>query len=296
MEKRLIVILIIAMMFTAGCTSLFGGGNTASSGKGISIEFLPNRPKIGQINEGEAVPVTVVLYNNGYNLANGELCVYDDKSNIFGGIEDGKDCRTFVLAGSGINTEGESINRAEQFSFPAEGEFYYYRNINNQNFDTIIYADVSYSYVVASSPLICVSGNDRDCRLEQTISGSQLGQDALRSPVTVTRVQASLAPAITTAGLSLEIYIQNVGNGNVVDDRGDGRERVDVNINLIDAELRCNPTSNGVITLDNKAKVITCSANIPLTEGTQNNPIDIELRYNYYEKKDRKFNVVNSPV
>ncbi len=289
MKRGVIAILLLSAIFLAGC-NLFAGNN-ANPGKGVGIRFSPVTPS-GQISEGIPFNVEVILINNGLSSADGELCISDTFSSLFGGIEAARDCQSFALAGL-EEADEVSLGRDDKRTFPQGAGAYIYSGIEGKNFETYIEAEAVYDYRTLINPQICVANNERDCGgLTRSYSGASLGQDAARAPVTITRIDQRMTPTFSSTGVSLDILVENNGGGEVVtglgfnsDDRNRAsfEERVNFNINAIGSgvQFNCKPSGNGVILLDKKRKMISCSAEIPVEGGRTDIPLEIELLYTY---------------
>lgn len=294
MKKGLVISLVLSIAFLSGCASLtgiFGNSNGVVSGKGVGIRFLPGNPPTSRILEGQEFKVFVELSNNGLNAASGQLCISDDKYSTYGGIEEPKVCEQFSLAG--VDENDESIPSSSKFYFPSfDGSGYSYRDIEGDNIGTTITAEVLYSnYRAIASPSIRLCTQPRDCSFDESISGSSLGRDAVRAPVTITSIHKTITPSGKSVGVVLEINVENVGGGEIPSlTPNDDRQKVGFEINYQGSgiEFDCRPLSGGLIILNNNKATIRCQSrnNVELETGAQENPIELALTYDYLTRID----------
>ncbi len=293
MKKELVIILLLSTVFLSGCAGSFagilGGKNTAVYGKGVSIRFLPGNPPTNRILEGQEFKVFVELSNSGLTAVNGQLCVSDDKYANYGGIEEPKVCEQFSLAGA--DETDEASPSSDKFYFPSyDGPGYIYRGIEGKNIDTTIIAEALYSgYRAIASPSIRLCTDSKECSFDETISGSSLGGDAARAPVTVTSIHKTITPAGRNVGVVLEMNVENVGGGEIPSlTPNDDRQKVGFEINYEGSgiEFDCRPLSGGLIILNNNKATIRCQSrnNVELETGVQENPVQIYLTYDYLTK------------
>jgi hypothetical protein len=296
MKKGLVIVLLLSIAFLSGCANLagiLGNQNNAVFGKGVGIRFLPGNPPTNRILEGQEFKVFVELSNSGLTMVSGQLCISDDKYSTYGGIEEPKVCEQFSLAGADENDEGSPS--ADKFYFPSfDGSGYVYRGIEGDNVDTTITAEVLYNnYRTIINPSIRLCTDSRECSFDESISGAALGRDAVRAPVTVTSVHKTITPAGRSAGVVLEINVENTGGGKIPSlSPNDDREKVGFEISYEGSgiDFDCRPLSGGLILLINGKAMIRCQSrsNVELETGVQENPIEIDLTYDYLTKVDIK--------
>lgn len=295
MKKEILILLMISLIFVAGCGYL--GSNRVDVKRGVGIIFLPNQPP-NEISESDRIGVGIEVINNADTDISGELCLTDTIQGK--GIE--KECNSFNLISAEITYDKSGsiknvISSSEKFYFPDSGQGYGYEGIR-ANFDMDVIATVEYDYLTEIITQFSVCDvNSATCKTEETIGGNKLGRKSITAPITVTNIEKTLSPAGRgVVNVRLVIDIQNVAGGNIVSNEGGSVEKLSYfNINFVGADTQFNcPGLNqqdGVILRNGKTQV-SCSAIANVEEGQSiDNQLEINFGYRYRAQISKRVTV-----
>lgn len=254
-----------------------------TAGRGISARFRTNEPPLDGIyaSDQENFKVAIELTNYGPNPVNVDATISDTPSDVF----------------SSLTTRPESkyVPGAEQVDskiYPGKaildfGSFNYYADKIMKGMTTNIIVDLQTRYNVKLSPQICIKKPyaeiaDVYCEDSTTLSGSDLGADANKFPVTVTRIEKQVWPVDDdTFNVHLRIFFNNLGNGKIFIEGEPTRQILkNIGVSLVGAKnFDCMPKE---LYLEEGERAITCDVEVDLTdEAVRRNPVLISFGYNY---------------
>lgn len=297
MKKLIIILLLLIVFFIGACTSEqpevkgpFLGGT-----KAISINFVDNAPP-SQINQGESVPVKVLLKNEGeYSLRAG-----DAKVKLYG-----LSLEQYGLYGTFIATSGNLMGKSENLLEGGEQGIDFpnlkYTEEVHRSITPILRAKVCYPYQTEARIKVCMTstsikegGEERLCdeNGEKVVAGS-----VSSAPIQVTSLTEELYGSDM---IKFKILIKNQGTGDVHlkdysceeidDDRLKGKDKVELSID--DPEIKCTfrdgtISNKGEITLDNKP--IVCKKTVV---ESHEDVLIIRLNYKYVDRVQKEIEIV----
>lgn len=302
MKKILLVLFFASLLILSGCekedssntliTSFYGGN------EGVSIEFKEIAPP-DQINQGEEIPVAVLLRNKGeYNILSGNakakihginLEVFNLPSEYKGTIG--------ILRGKGeFNIDGGE----QEISF---GNLKYNEEIVNSR-DFTIRAKVCYPYQTKAEIPICIKTSRSKEAGEGVCSedGEKVEEGSVSSaPIQVTSVKEILRGSNQ---VRFDITIENKGAGDVYahnsacDDLDDDIKRLNYKNKILlevtnPNEVKCSfrtgeENSRGVIELDNGKRIISCTLD---AEDTYEDDLRLTLGYMYTDITSKQITI-----
>ena len=187
------------------------------------------------------------------------------------------------------------------------GEIDYSGTINQQFYDTTLFAKICYPYQTKSDIEACITSKrieDSDSEEVCNYAGVNLGSGSVSSgPVQITSFTEELRGL---SQISFKIGFENRGTGNVYSDvvscedidlltAQQEKNKVHVKINNVDPEtISCNfPSGSGVegdLTLaEGQEKILVCIMDIDQTaQYTQSIDVSVEYKYTETTKRDIK--------
>ena len=314
MDKKLYVILLIALMvFAAGCSGI-GGDSKNPKGtiekfrtgtKGLVLSFVPGSPPAKFIGEGKFT-LAVQLKNAGAttvdgNNFGGNVYVSGFDPNIIQGMK----------TADGIGALGG------KGAFDPEGEFEIKEYAGNivlgpgiDTYKPTFLVTACYSYETLSIALVCIDSDPFSVTSKQkvcsardiSLSGGQGG------PVAVSRIE--LNP--TTDKLRFVIQVSNVGGGTVYDapsqncnpySSGLSFKELD-QVNLVEVKVAgkditssCKPLTTGQIKLISGKRSVFCELDMAefKTSPAFNTPISVKLKYGYRDSISKTAEIIRVP-
>jgi len=303
MKKYFIIIFLIGLIAFAGCakeeedttlTDAFYGGTD-----GVSIEFKKIAPP-EQFDQGEEVPVTVILKNAGeYDVVSGNA-----KAKIFGiktetfNLPDEYKGTTGILRGKGeLITEGGE----REIDF---GNLRYDEEVINSRV-TKMMARVCYPYQTKTDIPICIKSSISEEVGESVceIDGEKVKDGTVSSaPIQITSITQK------TRGndqIKFDIKIENQGMGKVYsndisceeleeDYQTESRNKDKAFLEIINpSDVTCGfrsgeESSSGIIELDNKERIISCWMEV---EDTYTDTLRLTLSYMYTDTTQKEITI-----
>ena len=276
MKRGMLFLLVISMLFLAGCAYILGArdrfaGQQPEVPRGIGLSIVDNFPSLG-IQEGTDAHVQVKVINYNAKDTDVNVRLKDSVHESQGGIgSDVVDSRSMI--GSGTEERPKGFDE-ETITF---GPFEYSGISSGQ---TVTFtAEASFDYDYESTAEVCIDGfnaRPKKCGNEIRLAGAGLGLDAMRSPVAVTLVKASPYASEDGVTLPMEITIANIGNGLL---KNDMVENIHVDIRGFD--VRCNKREIK-FTEEIRDRTISCTGKGDVEEGNSLRPLlAISYKYTY---------------
>ena len=291
-----VLILLIGIIIIGSCNTNTPT-NTAGSYKGgingVAISFIPAAPT-PTFNKGDAVPVKVLLKNNGeFDVASGEaqVMIYGIHYPSFGLSDQFKATSGELLGLNNLRTEGgeqqvdmgsinynEDIVGSEKFTLNAEVCYPYMT-------DAILNACITTNKIEAG-------GSQKSCTIQTGKSTEKIAKgDVSSAPIQVTSITEELKG---TNRVMFHITIENKGKGSVFkssatcSDLGKVEQTDIANIVGITApeDIQCillDKTSNtGDIRLTAGKKIVDCYKDVTET-SSYTQKINFKLNYKYLD-------------
>jgi len=300
MKKYVIIGFLALLLVLSGCqkedegkTSTFYGGTD-----GVSIEFKDAAPP-DQFNQGEEIPVSVVLKNSGeYDIVSGnaEAEIYGINLETFN-LPKGYKSATGILRGKGeFNLEGGE----REIDF---GNLKYDEEVINSR-DTIIRARVCYPYQTRTDIPICVKSSTSEEVGEAvcSIEGEKMAEGTVSSaPIQIISVTEKTRGSNQ---VRFDIKVENKGVGKVYSNElsCDSLEDYQVESGSKDKILLevINPTgvvcgfrsgedsNKGIIELDNGIETVSCWME---ADDTYTDTLRLTLSYMYTDTTSKEVTI-----
>ncbi len=285
--KKVIVLIFLVLLFISGCQGTNKTG-LGSEPNGLDIKFLNLQPR-DNLKEDESFNIGLELTNNAEcDINNGEICVEDTLSGSWGGVE--KRCASFNL------NKVEVVNNRIRLDKIVIRDFrdFVYSNLERDLYTNII-AKAVYNCNVVLGPQLCVKSQiedeSEDCKAEETIGGNTLGFRV--APVSIYQIDKSLVPEYDGVRLNVALHLKKMSEGNLVDEEGSMSLKINVEYQGY-GELICDEVEEGVYYWkdDDTEKIINCNRLLENIDYVEN-PLRIELDYNYEATKSKYVQIIN---
>lgn len=302
MRKIILVLMVVAFMFVAGCNQ--GGDSTKTTEtptfyggtQGVVAEFEQMGMEVDGIETvwvGTDFPVEVIVKNKGEENIDAQdltVTIQGVDTTLFN-IDNPVQQNTVVLDKvSELNDKGGE----ETLSFGNAK----LNEISSLFYDANFFASVVYKYkTYAAVPKVCFKANYQDdsvCELEGDKKVYSSG-----APIVVTSVTQKPSG---TKRIAIEFDIENVGGGDVTTPNGEFNSLYNqLNFNLTEGQsditFTCTSAANPTTARfdqDEKTKVICKSSELP--EGTlYTKQLTLELSYKYKDLISRTVRIKNEP-
>lgn len=309
MKKIMLAFLAVMVLFVAACEQ-----GTVPTGRGIGpyvggndalqIKFEEGMPP-SEFGEDDAVDVKIKVVNMGeYDVPENtvKLKLFGVAPNEFSTLN-----FDFKLVPNSLYPIEKDIFDVGGEALVEMGEIDYSGTINQQFYDTTLFAKICYPYQTKSDIEACITSKrieDSDSEEVCNYAGVNLGSGSVSSgPVQITSFTEELRGL---SQISFKIGFENRGTGNVYSDvvscedidlltAQQEKNKVHVKINNVDPEtISCNfPSGSGVegdLTLaEGQEKILVCIMDIDQTaQYTQSIDVSVEYKYTETTKRDIK--------
>ncbi len=171
-----------------------------------------------------------------------------------------------------------------------------------ESYKPALLATACYEYQTIATPVVCIDPNPYSAEVrEKVCTVHDVSLTSQGGPVAVTRVEE----AVMKDKIQFKIYVQNVGDGLVVDvDQLDACPgRLDyTNLNRVDfsAEISgeplydCRPNDYQIDLYNNRGFII-CYASKPTTGDAYETPLKIQLDYGYMSSISKQIEIIKTP-
>ncbi len=308
MRKYLILSLILTL-FLAACQT--DGQDISEEDyhrgtEGLELKFIDNSPP-DQVYSGNEMDIMIEVRNVGAypttDSFDGRLTIYGFDEKAFSGERwDGSPFITPDLQGrSQFSPRG--VREVKQYHIDEVHTLF-----GSEFYEPTIIAAACYKYRTIADAAICVDpepytvfDEEKVCSLNQAGKTYSLGSQG--APVAVTRVKEE----ITSNNIHFSIYIQNVGDGTVVDEAVLNDCPLELDYNdvdevLVDVKLPwdaspvCQPRGDyrDPVRLDDTGEgFIFCSFKKPAQKSAFETTLHIELDYRYLDWIEKKVKIIN---
>lgn len=311
--KALILVLIILLLVLTSCNRTRNREGEDISEydyrrgtKGLVLEFMRNAPP-EKVYAGDEMDIIIEVRNWGSypttDSFDGKLEIYGFDEKAFSGERwDGGPFLSPTLQGrsqfspkGGYETKRYHIDRVNTLF---DSEFY----------EPTIVAAACYEYRTTAEPLVCIDpepysifDEEKVCIIDQY--GETYNLRSQGAPVAVTKVKEE----VTSKNIHFSIYIDNVGDGKVVDinireDCPLNLDYNDIDKVLVRARLPfdssplCQPKGDyrDPVRLDENGNgFIFCTFKKPASKSAFETVLQIELDYRYLDWIEKKIRIVN---
>lgn len=267
------------VVFITGCTQ--NGNVTSGNPDGLHITFL--QPKDGDIiKEDSPFYINFDLYNGADFDIELDLCLSDGFGGTRSAVKD--DCRFYVIEKKGWYENKEDL---------LFGDYQYSDIVSEPNvLEANLYAEAFYPVLITVSPSVCVrqmilrDEGEEECKRKETLTVSTQG--FISAPITVNKIEKTLNSYGSGVKADLRIYLKKMSQGRI-----EGFINVDLYYGV--GELGCDDLDKLDWDEKDTEKIINCWILIENMEGSfYDNPLDISLSYEYYQKESVHFSIVDS--
>ncbi len=297
MRKIILFLLLLGLIFILGCQGQdsggdggfpgFGGGKKSTSyfgGKadGLEIKFLNLQPP-EILREEQDFTIGLELVNNGQCDVNGQLCVRDALSDVFGGVQDS--CQDINLKAI-EDVNGQIIKDSRNLYFRTNSYHDIGRELNTQ-----ILAKAVYHCDFVSGPQLCVKPvieeNENLCKSMESISGKEL--KARSAPITISKVDKEIVPESNGVRLIATITLNKMSKGQASFGTDSGNADFNKGSPIFIGveyqgfgEMRCNGLEGNILYWKSKDtnKIVQCELELEQIDLIEN-PLNIKLAYDY---------------
>ena len=289
------ITILFCLVFIIGCSNddpgILPDEDYSITGKeGVKIDILDeNLPDILEPNEEYNLEIDIK--NKGYFPQWGES--FEGKIEFSGYDEN---IIKILPQNKAIST---NLYGKERDSFPGEQYTEEFKletyDFESETFSPEIYANICYKYKTIANPMVCIKDikniNDRECK-----AGKQILKGGQGAPISVTSVNER----INANSISFAIYVKNEDKGIAfLEDEMDScpnslnydnANKLKIKVKIFElGEGICTPET---ITLENNEGYTTCKFNEPKIKNYYESPLNIELKYGYYDFVSKEINIV----
>ena len=314
MRKIILIILILLLFFSFGCTQTEETSVDYREGtQGIVMNFMEDMPPV-KMYDNMPIDLVVEIKNKGAypqpTSITGWAIITTSGTNGIG---------TFYLSGfddtlimgmpkqmSVSNLEGKNPYNLEGgydvISFRGNIINFDSRNIDSYNANFLVTS--CYNYETITSQTICVDPEPYSAKEKTkvcTIPPSYSLSGGQGAPVAVTKIEE----AVLSNKIQFKVYIKNLGDGKIVDKN---RLNIDcpysldyTNLNKVYVSgrvsgysLSCKP--NNPINLINGEGSVVCTVPKPaMSKSAYTTPLQVKLEYGYSSSIQRSVEILNTP-
>lgn len=265
--------------------------NPGAQGKGLNVNIFTKPDIAGKtLNEESSFVVDVEISNYIPSSIRGDLCLRDESTNNYGGVDDNQCQAINIVAAERISNK--LVPSGISIPFPSAGE-YFYKNLPTNGADNRIFADLYYeTETIADASNGCVSRSldDKSCNSEQRLSVSQSEAPLQVSSIKFTPIARRASQDVT---VKTEITISQVDDGSVLNSGTSFHSQSDnpsigVNVLINNQKADCTGSSfsHGQLVVRNSnakiEKVINCNTIVNIaTESVNNIPVTVQLEYGF---------------
>lgn len=312
MKSKLYLLLMILVILLTACATIsnlpgfskFIGKQTTVGGSGVILSVEEGPENNEEIIEGFPFSIAIKIAN--YVPVEpgliGELCLRDDKTETYGGVDE-DDCREINL---------QPATSIEKRVTPSEDVYRFsiqpYHDLAEKNLkETVqVFADLDYNVQSLTSATTCIKrpaaqsqSIPADCGKKQDL---QLQQTDL--PIKVSRLTTRAISTELESTVDLEILLTKVTEGSVISMSSIGQQPVQgtalINFDVLVSNIPavCAGIGNNLEFRQNeKEKIIKCFVKIPLDQDLINAPIRIKMGYGFKQSiKLRTLNIIKGGI
>lgn len=312
-RQILTVILIVSLIILSSCTGTRNREGERISERdyrrgtqGLELEFMDNAPP-DKIYAGNDMDIIIEVRNLG---AYPDTDSFDGKLELYGFDEKAFSGERW----DGGNFLSSDLQGRSQFSPQGgrEAKRYHidrvYTLFNSEFYEPTIVAAACYKYRTIAEPLVCIDpepysifDEEKVCTIRQ--AGETYRLTSQGAPVAVTRVEEE----ITSNNIHFSIYIDNVGDGKVIDENVRNDCPFDLDYNDVDRVLvraklpfdsspKCQPRGDyrdPVILDENGKGFIFCTFRKPASKSAFETVLQIQLDYRYMDWIEKEIKIIN---
>ncbi|MDO8481016.1 MAG: hypothetical protein Q7S65_04325 [Nanoarchaeota archaeon] len=312
MRKSWPLVLLLVLLLTACGSSRNRNGEGISEKdyrtgtEGLQLTFMQNNPP-DKVFAGSEMDVLVEVRNAG---AYPDTDAFDGKLEIYG-----YDRKAFVRGGwDGSNFIGRTLQGKSQFG-PSGGREVKQFHVDEvttlfgaEFYEPTLVVAACYKYRTIAEPLVCIDpepftvfDENKVCTIPSNGKSYSLSNQG--APVAVTKVTEE----VSAKNLHFGIYIQNVGEGKVVDENTRNDCPLSLDYNDVDRVLvqvklpwdgapRCQPRGDSAdpVRLDESGNgYIYCTFTKPTTKSAFETILQVQVDYRYLDTIQKKIRIVN---
>jgi len=270
-KKALLLFSIFAIIFLVGCQQ------QGQERVGFDINIIPGAGFVSggeNLLEGEPFKIGLDLVNYDAEEKKGNVCIYDDINDFYGGIQQ-RECKAFFVSGS-AKVQEQQIPGEQKIYFPTAGS-YSYTNLPTDfkaaiTIETQYFQDAVFSQALTypSPETETISFGDKFISLKAEKSVHASSQDSYE--------------------IFFKINLNKIGNAVIESENKNNTLRFSIAAQplLFDCKTSKQQFSQSALIDLEKENFISCSA---LTTSREQESLPLIIKLNYVAKEEKKINV-----